>query len=483
MADDHNQRPYRSNGPAGAAPGVASGSDPLAELARLIGQNDPFSEFGRPAAPRAPASDWPQHHAAAPETVAPPPAAQPTAQPLYGAPAFSRQPFGNDLYQVENDAPGYDAPASGGMPGYAQDAAAFEAEPYRAGHSAPFASQFPADAAEHDDFYDDEPPSRRRIGIIAIAGVFALAVIGTAGAFGYRAIFGSSTSSGPPPVIKADTAPSKIVPAAASRDTQANKLISDRVNDRGQGEKLVSREEQPVSVTAVNVPPAQSANSALPQLGSGVVGGEPKRVHTIVIHQDGSAATTPAPEPQPAAAPPPPQRIANPAPAPQQRESAPAPQQRAAPQQAQAVPRQITAQPAPRVQAAPRVVANAPLSLNPNDEASPPPAPRQGAPAQRTAAAAPPTRVAPAAVSGGGGYVVQVSSQRSEADAQSAFRSLQGKFPSQLGGKQPLIKRVDLGDKGIYFRAMVGPFGSSNEASELCSGLKSAGGSCLVQRN
>ena len=88
-----------------------------------------------------------------------------------------------------------------------------------------------------------------------------------------------------------------------------------------------------------------------------------------------------------------------------------------------------------------------------------------------------------AAASSGGGYAVQVSSQRSEAEAQAAFQSLQGKYPSQLGGKQSLIKRVDLGAKGIYFRAMVGPFGSSNEASELCSSLKSAGGSCLVQRN
>jgi hypothetical protein len=45
-----------------------------------------------------------------------------------------------------------------------------------------------------------------------------------------------------------------------------------------------------------------------------------------------------------------------------------------------------------------------------------------------------------------------------------------------------MIKRVDLGDKGIYFRAMVGPFASGNEASEVCSSLKSAGGQCIVQK-
>lgn len=77
---------------------------------------------------------------------------------------------------------------------------------------------------------------------------------------------------------------------------------------------------------------------------------------------------------------------------------------------------------------------------------------------------------------------MQVSSQRSEADAQAAFRSLQSKFPSQLGGKQPMIHRVDLGAKGIYFRAMVGPFGSSEQASQMCSSLKAAGGQCIVQR-
>ena len=78
---------------------------------------------------------------------------------------------------------------------------------------------------------------------------------------------------------------------------------------------------------------------------------------------------------------------------------------------------------------------------------------------------------------------MQISSQRSEADAQAAFRSPQGKFPAQLGSRQPVIRRVELGEKGTYFRAMVGPFASSNEASDLCSSLKAAGGDCIVQRN
>jgi hypothetical protein len=78
---------------------------------------------------------------------------------------------------------------------------------------------------------------------------------------------------------------------------------------------------------------------------------------------------------------------------------------------------------------------------------------------------------------------VQVSSQKSEAEAQSAFRSLQAKFPTQLGGRQLQILKADLGAKGTYYRAAVGPFGNANEAAELCSSLKSAGGQCLIQRN
>ena len=103
----------------------------------------------------------------------------------------------------------------------------------------------------------------------------------------------------------------------------------------------------------------------------------------------------------------------------------------------------------------------------------------------RTASVAAPAQSAPArtAQAAAGGYAVQVSSQRSEAEAQAAFRGLQAKYPNQLGGRQALIHKVELGEKGTYYRAMVGPFATSNEASELCNGLKAAGGQCLIQRN
>jgi hypothetical protein len=125
---------------------------------------------------------------------------------------------------------------------------------------------------------------------------------------------------------------------------------------------------------------------------------------------------------------------------------------------------------------------NAPLSLS--HDATVREAPARVAAAPMRTAAVPPSQPAPAAASSGGGnYAVQVSSQRSEAEAQAAFRSLQGKFPGQLGGKQPTIRQVDLGEKGVYYRAMVGPFGSAGDADQFCGGLKAAGGQCIVQKN
>ena len=81
-----------------------------------------------------------------------------------------------------------------------------------------------------------------------------------------------------------------------------------------------------------------------------------------------------------------------------------------------------------------------------------------------------------------GGFVVQLSAQRSEAEAQAAFRTLQAKY-AVLSGRDPLIRRKDLGEKGIFFAAQVGPFGAKGDADQLCETLKTAGGACFVQKN
>ena len=443
---------------------TSSGSDPLAELARLIGQNDPFAESGNARRASAPPTVPAPQVEPAGAWSAPPPAFPPP-------PAYQPQPQGaHDLYHTEP-----------GVPGYAQHADAAHEAPHgdyeHAGYDARD-GQFAAD----EDYYDDVPP-RRRMGIMAIAAVFVLAVVGTAGAFGYRALFGSH-SAGPPPVIKPEAGAIK-VPAEKS-----SKPITARLNS--QDEKLVPREELPVDIKKVPGAVADNqGNLQPPAMGSGVIGGEPKKVHTIVIRPDGGEATaSPPPAPpvgQPVAVAP-----AAPAPSP--------PQQQAAPVAPAPVPPRVNAQAAPapapphantQAQAAPpaqpqpqRVLAradNAPLSLAPD---APAPAPKRAAPPQpmhTASSGSQPVAIAPAAA-GGSGYAVQLSSQKSESEAQAAFHALQSKYPAQLGGKQPLIRRVELGEKGTYYRAMIGPFGSQDEASKMCSSLKAAGGTCFVQR-
>ena len=82
-----------------------------------------------------------------------------------------------------------------------------------------------------------------------------------------------------------------------------------------------------------------------------------------------------------------------------------------------------------------------------------------------------------------GGYVVQVSSERSDSGAQASFKTLQSKYPTVLGSRSALIRRVDLGEKGIVYRAQVGPFDTVDQARQFCGSLKAAGGHCIVQRN
>jgi len=436
MADDQIQRPSRTDEASARGASATSGSDPLAELARLIGQTDPFGEYGRENARRAAA---PQAPTPAPNFVPSQYQAAPTAPaetPLRPYAAAAPYATALDLYQTEEEAPG------SAEQGY-------EADAYDE-HQPP---------GEQEDLYDDLPPPRRRLGILAMAAVFALAVIGTAGAFGYRALFGSSGSSQPPPVIKADTAPSKIVPATTVKTP--NKLIYDRVADRGQDEKLVSREEPPVELKDQQAPPplAPAQDNAQPvaaspaaPLGTGVISNEPKKIRTIAIRPDqlGVGDNQPAATPLaalPQAPPPATQAATPPSPAPAQRAASNPP---AAQQPANSLPRQTAATPAPPPTAAART---------PTHTASVAPAPTNGS------------------------YAVQVSSQRNEADAQAAYHSLQAKYPNQLGGHQVLIRKVDLGQKGTFYRALVGPFATAGEANELCSGLKAAGGQCLIQKN
>ena len=81
-----------------------------------------------------------------------------------------------------------------------------------------FDPAFADDAYAYQDGYGDgaeEPVRKRGGGMVTVAVVLALAVVGTGGAFAYRTYVGSPRS-GEPPIIKADNSPTKIMPAPSS---------------------------------------------------------------------------------------------------------------------------------------------------------------------------------------------------------------------------------------------------------------------------
>jgi hypothetical protein len=509
MADDNILRSFRSSdltrrASAPAAPKEVGGSDPLAELARLIGQNDPFADLERHAAQASPSrgraepapSDWRKTAAAmARESMREP---QPdsryaevdsaiaaarslraspddrfdqyAAHAAFDQPAHAHADFADDHYAEGRY--GDHAAARYGDDGRA-DAAADHAYYDHHADAQPVAQEsenyfFDGAAVPADErSYDDPPRARTANSLLTILVLVGCGILGTAGAYGYRTYY-SGTHETDAPIIPAEKTPNKMIPAAGGADS-TGKPIKERVADNG-GEKVVSRQEEPITLTDPGSAPAgpNGPRVVLPAPftpspgpgpavqsgpGPGPVGSpnDPKKVHTVAIRPEGGAVD---PMARPVSSPNPPLQ------------TAPAP----------VATRQPSPPPVARPAPPPRNSAG-PLSIDPQGQ----PGPADTSSYQPPAAAPRLASVPPAAA--GGGYVVQVSSQRSEAEAQTSFRSLQSKFPSQLGDREGIVRRADLGPKGIFYRAMVGPFGSAGDADQFCNGLKAAGGQCIVQKN
>jgi len=456
-------------------------SDPLAELARLIGQTDPRADFGREELPE-PAQSRPRQsfRPAEPEPhmdderlAGPPPwmknrNGQPQPAPIepsfaadvhplrrYAAAHHLPDPTQQGAQNPETE-PGYAERYDEALYGPVESDDHYAAQGYQQGYQQE--SGYQEDGPYYQDDYADDVQDRkpRRGGLTTVMAVLALAIVGTGAAYGYRTYIGSPRS-GEPPIIKADAGPNKVIPPTSAEN--ASKQIQDRMAAGNAAEQLVSREEQPVDVKDIaksgprvvfpplnqNANPPSTAsvapgNRLASNAGSAAVAGtEPRKIKTLTVHSDEANVIAASPTSAPAA-----------------RALAPAP---AAPPTTRAA-----------VPAAPAPSGNAPLSIAPQAPAS----------GQTRVASINPAQPEPSVT---GGYVVQISSQRSEADAKASFRALQHKFPSSLGSRSPLIKRADLGSKGIYYRAMVGPFATSDQAVQFCGGLKASGGQCVVQRN
>jgi hypothetical protein len=194
------------------------------------------------------------------------------------------------------------------------------------------------------------------------------------------------------------------------------------------------------------------------------------------------AAAVPRPAPQAPPAAPPREPAAPLVLTPQSQSSAAAVDAARSPEPASADP----ATPAPTLvpaAAVPRPTPQAPPAAAPSQPAAPlvlKPQSQSSAAAVDTARSPAPAGATPRAIEGGG-WVVQLLAQKTEVEVKAAFRAMQTKH-SMLGSYQPLIRKKDQGEHGVFYAAQVGPL-TREDANQLCIKLKSAGGTCFIQRN
>ncbi len=334
-----------------------------------------------------------------------------------------------------------------------------------------------------DDAEDGEPERRGPRALVVVGALVGAIVLGGGLAYGYK-MLGGGRDAGKPPVVKADTNPAKTKPANPGGKDVAH-------TDKKFLNKLGEDKGAPAAATApVTVAPPVPAPAASDADGGG------RKVTTLIVNRDGTIA------PQINAAPS--------APAPQVPgmvveglTTPPRPPLRGAAGDTQAMP--------PSVQ--PKVVAGA--SVQPKVVTAPPPqkiaeitppkiradAPAPAADAAKSDAAAAAVAVkkkkpavrddavalgasgtaaagntpAPAAASGANGFVAVLASKKSREEALKSFADMHQKYPSQLQGRTPDVREVNLGEKGVWYRLVVGPPGSKEAAGDVCAKLKAGG--------
>jgi cell division septation protein DedD len=100
-------------------------------------------------------------------------------------------------------------------------------------------------------------------------------------------------------------------------------------------------------------------------------------------------------------------------------------------------------------------------------------------PAQQTAAAAPP---APAKVSSAGGaWLVQLGALKTEGEAKSEWGRVKNANKDLLGDFGSDVVRVDLGEKGVFWRLRAGPM-DEGQARSICASLAKRSQGCIIAK-
>ena len=77
-----------------------------------------------------------------------------------------------------------------------------------------------------------------------------------------------------------------------------------------------------------------------------------------------------------------------------------------------------------------------------------------------------------------GGFLLQIGSYKSEAEANASWQTYKSAHPV-VAGYVSDIRRAELGAKGTWYRLRVGPFASLTEANTACAKIKASGGNCF----
>jgi len=322
--------------------------------------------------------------------------------------------------------------------------------------------------AEEDAAYEMEAPRGRgrKFAMVLLGAV----IVGGGLTYAYSALLGPS-SDGAPPVVKGAEGPFKVKPSepGGKQFAHTDSKIMGRLGEGG----------------------------AEPAPAGDVDASGARKVPVLTIGRDGTIlAPAPSAEPTPPSStvsvpgmvvsglggPPPPKAETADAKPASELKPEPAAASITTAAAASQEPVVVTPPPAAKKPKATAAAADAPSSLWDAEDAAP--AKPAAAPKKTAAVAtAAPAGAAPAPT--GAGWVAVLlsvpASDKSRMDALKQFADMQQKYGSLLQNKTPDIQEANLGEKGTYHRLMVGPPGSREVASELCTQLKAQGyPSCWV---
>lgn len=329
---------------------------------------------------------------------------------------------------------------------------------------------------ESDDVYS-EYHARRKDGGSSSFGLIAGVVIGLSAVGGIGWYMWSSgslspgaASNGAPQVVKADPDPYKIKPEnpGGMQVENQDKLVYDRVA-KGEApprvENLLPGPEEP------KAPPKPAAPEVVPEASKPEAPpAETAKTETLTAEPAKPAPEVSKPE---AAKAEPAKELAKVEPA----KPEPAKAEAAKP----AEPDEDDLAAAVLAATGGREAATGPIAAAPSKPAASPSTPAPAAPAEPPVqVAAAPVAVPPAAMAGS--FQIQLASARSEQGAMAEWNRIVGKNKDALAGLTPNVARVDLGDKGVFFRLRAGPLADRAAADALCGTLGAQNVGCIVVR-